>query len=38
MDSNSVGPRRVAEFLLKGPDVNLQADAVGVVRELLGQL
>ena len=38
MDSNSVGPRRVAEFLLKRPDADTQADAVGVVRELLAAL
>ena len=34
-DPNSVGPRRVAEFLYAGPNEELQADVVGFVRELL---
>jgi len=32
---DSVGPRRYAEFVSSGPDPVLQADALGLVRELL---
>lgn len=31
----SVGPRRVAEFMIGGADSNVQADVVGYVRQLL---
>ena len=34
-DHDSVGPRRVAEFLLGIPDDDIQPDVVGFVRELL---
>jgi hypothetical protein len=34
-DSESIGPRRVAEFLYGRTDANTQADAVGFVRQLL---
>ena len=34
-DSNSIGPRRVAEFLYGRADANTEADAVGFVRQLL---
>jgi hypothetical protein len=36
-DSDSVGPRRVAEFLYGQPDVATQADAVGFVRQLIAE-
>jgi hypothetical protein len=35
LDHESVGPRRVAEFLQGGPDGEIQADVVGFVRALL---
>jgi hypothetical protein len=35
LDHESVGPRRVAEFLQGGPDDEIQADVVGFVRALL---
>jgi hypothetical protein len=34
-DPESVGPRRVAEFITAGPDEDVQADVVGFVQELL---
>jgi hypothetical protein len=34
-ERNSVGPRRVAEFLFGRPDDNIQADAVGFVQQLI---
>lgn len=34
-DSDSIGPRRTAEFLYERPDAETQADAVGFVRQLL---
>jgi len=34
---DSVGPRRVAEFLFGRPDDNTQADAVGYVRQLISE-
>ena len=36
-DAESIGPRRVAEFLFGRPDATVQADAVGFVRDLLNQ-
>jgi hypothetical protein len=36
-DSESIGPRRVAEFLYGRTDANTQADAVGFVRQLLAE-
>ena len=36
-DSDSIGPRRVAEFLYGRTDANTQADAVGFVRQLLDE-
>ena len=36
-DHDSLGPRRVAEFILKRPDDEIQADVVGFVRELLSR-
>ena len=36
-DSDSIGPRRVAEFLYGRPDADTQADAVGFVRQLLSE-
>jgi hypothetical protein len=36
-DSDSVGPRRAAEFLYGQPDANTQADAVGFVQQLLAE-
>ena len=36
-DSDSIGPRRVAEFLFGRTDANTQADAVGFVRQLLDE-
>jgi hypothetical protein len=36
-DSESIGPRRVAEFLYGRTDTNTQADAVGFVRQLLDE-
>jgi hypothetical protein len=35
LDPQSVGPRRVAEFVIGGPDADLQADVVGFVSQLL---
>ncbi|MEI8045076.1 MAG: hypothetical protein WCL11_26930 [Verrucomicrobiota bacterium] len=35
LDFDSVGPRRVAEFLYGRPDPETQADAVGFVRQLI---
>ncbi len=35
-DPESVGPRRVAEFITGGPDDAIQADVVGFVGQLLG--
>jgi hypothetical protein len=37
-DPESVGPRRVAEFIGGGPDDEVQADVVGFVAELLRKL
>lgn len=37
-DPESVGPRRVAEFVTGGPDDDVQADVVGFVGQLLGNL
>lgn len=37
-DPESVGPRRVAEFVTGGPDDDVQADVVGFVGQLLGAL
>jgi hypothetical protein len=37
-DPESVGPRRVAEFIGGGPDDDIQADVVGFVAELLRRL
>lgn len=34
-NSDSIGPRRAAEFLFARPDAETQADAVGFVRQLL---
>ena len=36
-DSDSTGPRRVAEFLYGRPDADTQADAVGFVHQLLSE-
>ena len=36
-DPDGLGPRRVAEFLYRTPNDELQADVVGFVRELLGK-
>jgi hypothetical protein len=36
-DSDSTGPRRAAEFLYGRPDLDVQADAVGFVRQLLAE-
>jgi len=38
LDHNGLGPRRVAEFLTRGPDDAIQADVVGFVRQLLNRL
>ncbi|MDH5672841.1 MAG: hypothetical protein OEZ06_11870 [Myxococcales bacterium] len=38
MDPESVGPRRVAEFVGGGPDEDIQADVVGFVADLLRKL
>lgn len=35
LDHDAIGPRRVAEFLQGAPDDAIQADVVGLVRELL---
>lgn len=35
LDHEAVGPRRVAEFLLGGPDDEIQADVVGFVKSLV---
>ena len=37
-DLNSLGPRRVAEFLGDPDNVNIRADAAGSVRSLLSHL
>jgi hypothetical protein len=37
-DPDSVGPRRVAEFITGGPDDDVQADVVGFVAQLLSAL
>jgi predicted nucleotidyltransferase len=37
-DSETIGPSRVAEFLYGRPDANIQADAVGFVRQLLNEI
>jgi hypothetical protein len=34
-DPDGVGPRRVAEFLYRSPNDEMQADVAGFVRELL---
>jgi hypothetical protein len=34
-DSESIGPRLFAEFLYGRPDADIQADAVGFVRQFL---
>lgn len=34
---DSIGPRRTAEFLYERADVDVQADAVGFVRQLLAE-
>ncbi len=36
-NSESIGPRRVAEFLFGRPDADMQADAAGFVRQLLAE-
>jgi hypothetical protein len=36
-DSESIGPRRVAEFLYGRPNADIQADAVGFIRQLLAE-
>jgi len=36
-DAETIGPRRVAEFLYGHPDAAVQADAVGFVRQLLDE-
>lgn len=36
LDHNGLGPRRVAEFLTRGPDDAIQADVVGFISRLLG--
>ncbi|HZM04215.1 MAG TPA: hypothetical protein VFC44_14480 [Candidatus Saccharimonadales bacterium] len=36
-NSEAIGPRRVAEFLYGRPDADIQADAVGFVRQLLAE-
>ncbi len=38
LDHNGLGPRRVAEFLTRGADDDIQADVVGFVRQLLNRL
>jgi len=38
LDHNGLGPRRVAEFLTRGADDDIQADVVGFVRQLLDRL
>ena len=38
LDHDTLGPRRVAEFLSSGPDDATQADVVGFVGALLAQL
>jgi hypothetical protein len=35
LDPGGVGPRRVAEFVIGGPDAELQADLVGFISQLL---
>ncbi|MEI7729259.1 MAG: hypothetical protein WCO56_06790 [Verrucomicrobiota bacterium] len=35
LDPDAIGPRRVAEFLYGRPDPEIQADAVGFVRQIL---
>ncbi|MEQ1903871.1 MAG: hypothetical protein ABL888_06780 [Pirellulaceae bacterium] len=36
-ERDSVGPRRVAEFLYGRPEENIQADTVGIVRQLISE-
>jgi hypothetical protein len=36
LDPESIGPRRVAEFLYARPDPETQADAAGFVLSLIG--
>ncbi len=36
-DPDQTGPSRVAQFLYRGPDAELQADVVGFIRELLSK-
>jgi hypothetical protein len=36
-DSETIGPRRVAEFLYARSDADVQADAVGFIRQLLDE-
>ena len=36
-DHDKIGPRRVAEFLHRGPNEDLQADVVGFIRDLLSR-
>ena len=38
LDHDGLGPRRVAEFLVGGPDDEIQADVVGFFTELLASL
>jgi len=35
LDPDGVGPRRVAEFLVRGPGPDIQTDVVGFVKALL---
>lgn len=37
LDAETIGPRRVAEFLYGRPDADIQADAAGFVRHLLAE-
>jgi hypothetical protein len=34
-DPNGAGPRRVAEFMYRSPNDEMQADVAGFIRELL---
>jgi hypothetical protein len=38
LDPDGVGPRRVAELLVRGPDPEIQADVVGFVKALLDRV
>lgn len=38
LDEDALGPRRASEFLVGGPDANLQADVVSAISELLRAL